>query len=103
MHENEYNLTYKAKVEDHILNKSKILHGVFQTSAAFDNNQGPDWAKKTHKERINGTLKNAGMKRNTLQTTGDTFIQGANRYDQLLTDFGEMPRLSILNNYKRIK
>ena len=43
------------------------------------------------------------MKRNALHNTGDLYMQGANRYDQLLTDFDEMPRLSILNNYKRIK
>ena len=52
---------------------------------------------------MHGTVKNAGMKRNTLQTTGDAFIQGGNRYESHLMDFDEMPRLSILNNYKRIK
>ena len=72
-------------------------------SKAFDNNQGPDWTKKTHSERISGAMKNAGMKRNTLMNTGDNFIQGGNRFDANLKDFDEMPRLSILNNYKRIK
>ena len=48
-------------------------------------------------------MKTAGFKRNTLQTTGDAFICGGNRYEQHLGDFDEMPRLSILNNYKRIK
>ena len=43
------------------------------------------------------------MKRNTLMNTGDSFIQGGNKYEQHLMDFDEMPRLSILNNYKRIK
>ena len=73
------------------------------TSKAFDNNQGPDWTKKTHSERMSGAMKNAGMKRNTLMNTGDNFIQGGNRFDANLKDFDEMPRLSILNNYKRIK
>ena len=43
-------------------------------SKAFDNNQGPDWTKKTHSERISGAMKNAGLKRNTLMNTGDNFI-----------------------------
>lgn len=43
------------------------------------------------------------MRRTTLQNTGDAFITGGNKYDSNLTDFNEMPRLSILNNYKRIK
>ena len=48
-------------------------------------------------------MKNANFKRNTLQNTGDKFISGGKRYDNHLGDFDEMPRLSILNNYKRIK
>ena len=56
MMENDYNLTRKAAVEDHIQNKGKFLHGEFVTTAAFDNNAGPDWTKKTHKERLTGTL-----------------------------------------------
>ena len=52
---------------------------------------------------MRGTIQNAGMKRNTLMNTGDSFIQGGNRFDTHLSDFDEMPRLSILNNYKRIK
>jgi len=48
-------------------------------------------------------MKNASLKRNTLQNTADKFITGGNRYDSHLGDFDEMPRLSILNNYKRIK
>ena len=103
MCENDYNLTHKAKIEDHIQNKSKILHGEFLCSKAFDNAHGPDWSKKTHAERMTGAMKNAGLKRNTLQNTGDNFIQGGNKYEQHLMDFDEMPRLSILNNYKRIK
>ena len=103
MHENDYNLTHKNKIEDHIQNKAKILHGEFRTSLAFDNNQGPDWTKKTHNERMQGTMKNANFKRNTLQNTADKFICGGNRYDSHLAEFDEMPRLSILNNYKRIK
>ena len=35
--------------------------------------------------------------------TGDQFITGGNRFEHNLADFDEMPRLSILNNYKRIK
>ena len=94
---------HKKKIEDHIQNKSKILHGEFRTSVAFDNNQGPDWTKKTHNERMQGTMKNANFKRNTLMNTADSFICGGNRYDSHLAEFDEMPRLSILNNYKRIK
>ena len=52
---------------------------------------------------MTGALKSAGLKRNTLMNTGDSFIQGGNKYEHHLQDFDEMPRLSILNNYKRIK
>ena len=91
------------KIEQKIEHKGKILHGEFMASATVDNSKGPDWSKKSHKERMTGTLKDAGLKRNTLANTGDKFINGGNRYDSHLADFGEMPRLSILNNYKRIK
>lgn len=103
MHETSYNAVREQNIEDHIACKSKILSGDFRCSKAFDNNAGIDWSKKTHGERQTGTIKNAGMKRNTLMTTGDAFICGGNRYESHLSDFDEMPRLSILNNYKRIK
>ena len=74
MCENEFNITHQAEIEDHINKKAKILHGEFMCSKAFDNNQGPDWTKKTHSERMTGAMKNAGMKRNTLMNTGDNFI-----------------------------
>ena len=48
-------------------------------------------------------MKNANFKRKTLQNTADKYICGGNRYDSHLQQFDEMPRLSILNNYKRIK
>ena len=35
--ENPYNLAHKAKIQDHIDTKSKILHGEFLCSKAFDN------------------------------------------------------------------
>lgn len=102
--ENNFNLEKKQEKEDRKENKAKILGGQFLCSKAFDNSTGPDWTKKTHKERFESVQKNGGIKRgNTLKTTGDAFITGGNRYDQHLTDFNEMPRLSILNNYKRIK
>ena len=103
LHETSYNAEREKKVEDHIDNKTKILHGEFLCSTAFDNATGPDWTKKTHNERVSGTMKHATLKRNTLQNTADAFICGGNRYEQHLSDFDEMPRLSILNNYKRIK
>lgn len=79
--ENDFNLTHKAEIEDHIDNKSKILHGEFLTSKAFDNAQGKDWNKKTHGERMTGAMKNAGLKRNTLMNTADNFISGGNKYE----------------------
>jgi hypothetical protein len=103
LHETSYNAEREKNIEDHINNKQKILHGEFLTSTAFDNANGPDWTKKTHNERMSGAMKTAGLKRNTLHNTGDAFICGGNRYEQHLGDFDEMPRLSILNNYKRIK
>ena len=103
MHQNNFNLTHEKKLEDQISQKAKILHGEFMCSSAFDNNNGPDWHKKSHKDRVAGIAKNAGMKRNTLMNTGDAFITGGNRYDNHLQDFDEMPKLSILNNYRRIK
>lgn len=51
MCENDFNLTHKAKIEEHVDKKSKILAGEFLCSKAFDNAQGPDWNKKTHGER----------------------------------------------------
>ena len=38
MHETSYNATRERAIEDHIDNKSKILHGEFLCSRAFDNN-----------------------------------------------------------------
>ena len=66
MHENDFNLTREKNIEDQINNKAKILNGEFMCSSAFDNNTGPDWSKKTHKDRMTGAMKNASMKRNTL-------------------------------------
>ena len=48
MHENSFDLSHKKEIEDRIDSKSRILHGEFRTSAAFDNSMGPDWTKKTH-------------------------------------------------------
>ena len=103
MHTNEYELARRANIEDHIMHKAKILHGEFLCSKACDNSLGPDWAKKTHAERQNSAVKKAGFKRNTLMTTADRFISGGNKFDTHLKDFDDLPRLSILNHYKRIK
>ena len=43
------------------------------------------------------------LKRNTLRSTADQFITGTNGYKTFLADVEELPRLSILDNYKRIK
>ena len=103
IHENHYEAARHKQIEDHVQHKANIIGGEFMCSKAFDNNMGPDWTKKTQKERTVGMMKNAGLKRNTLANTADVFIAGGNRYDTQLKDFDEMPRLSILNNYKRIK
>ena len=102
IYENDFNLELKKKIKDKIDHKAKVLGGQFMCSKAFDNASGPDWTKKTQKERMENVQKNV-KRGNTLKTTGDAFIKGGNRYDSHLTDFSEMPRLSILNNYKRIK
>lgn len=101
--ENDFNLTRQKKIKDQIEHKAKILHGDFMCSKAFDNAKGPDWTQKSHQDRLGGVMQDAGFKRNTLMNTGDKFITGGNRYEKQLTDFSETPRLSILNNYRRIK
>jgi len=104
MHETSYNAGREAANEEAVENKRKMIGNVaFSCSQAFDNSLAPDWSKKSHKDRNDDRDKNQSMKRNTLMNTGDRFITGASRFDNHLADFDEMPRLSILNNYKRIK
>ena len=103
MFETSYNATREKALEEQIEHKRRTIGGQFLCSKAFDNNIGPDWSQKTHKERMKTTLQSTDIKRSTLMTTGDAFISGGNKYETQLTDFDEMPRLSILNNYKRIK
>uniref|UniRef100_A0A7S3MMG0 Uncharacterized protein n=1 Tax=Favella ehrenbergii TaxID=182087 RepID=A0A7S3MMG0_9SPIT len=103
IHETSYNAERERRIEEHIEHKLNILGGEFRCSKAFDNSMGPDWAQKSHKERATNSVVNNSMKRKTLMNTGDAFITGGNRFENHLADFDEMPRLSILNNYKRIK
>jgi len=104
MHETSYNAVREANNEEAVEHKRKMIGNVaFSCSHAFDNSLAPDWTKETHKDRVDERDKNQSMKRKTLMNTGDMFITGASRFDHHLADFDEMPRLSILNNYKRIK
>lgn len=103
MHETSYNAEREQRIEEHIEHKRNIVGGEFRCSKAFDNSLGPDWSMKTSKERAQSNAANNQLKRKTLMNTGDQFITGGNRFEHNLADFDEMPRLSILNNYKRIK
>ena len=102
MHETSYNAEREQRIEEHIEHKRNILGGEFRCSKAFDNSLGPDWVQAKHKDRMSQDARNT-MKRKTLMNTGDAFITGGNKFEHNLQDFDEMPRLSILNNYKRIK
>ena len=40
MHENDYNLTRQAKIEDYLKTKQNMLHGEFKRANQFDNSLG---------------------------------------------------------------
>ena len=103
MHETYFEAERQQRNEEYIDHKRNFKGGDFRCTAAFDNSIGPDWTKKTAKERAQGSAVSQQLRRNTLMNTGDMFISGNSRFDHHLADFDEMPRLSILNNYKRIK
>ena len=102
MHENEYNLAWQAKIDDYVNHKKQFVGGEFKRSFNYDNATNVDWNKST-RERKTEMLRTDQLKRNTLRSTADTFMSGTNGYKTFLADVEELPRLSILDNYKRIK
>ena len=53
IHETSYNAAREAANEEAVENKRKMIGNVaFSCSAAFDNSLGPDWTKKSHKDRV---------------------------------------------------
>lgn len=102
MHENEYNLAWQAKIDDMVQSKKKYVGGEFKKSFHYDNATGVDWNKST-RERKAQSFHTDQLKRNTLRSTADNFMSGSNGYKTFLADVEELPRLSILDNYKRIK
>ena len=102
MHENEYNLAWQAKIDDYVNHKKKFVGGEFKKSFNYDNATNVDWNKST-RERKTEMMRTDQLKRNTLRSTADSFITGSNGYKTFLQDVEELPRLSILDNYKRIK
>ena len=102
MHENEYNLAWQAKIDDYVQCKKKFVGGEFKKTFHYDNATNVDW-NKSLKDRKQDFHRTDQLKRNTLRSTGDKFVRDANDFKTFLADVEELPRLSILDNYKRIK
>lgn len=82
--------------------KKKFVGGEFKKSFHYDNATVMDWNKATQARKAQ-FHRTDQLKRNTLRSTADNFMSGANGYKTFLADMEELPRLSILDNYKRIK
>eukprot|EP00352_Strombidinopsis_acuminata_P000382 CAMPEP_0176348228 /NCGR_PEP_ID=MMETSP0126-20121128/7694_1 /TAXON_ID=141414 ORGANISM="Strombidinopsis acuminatum, Strain SPMC142" /NCGR_SAMPLE_ID=MMETSP0126 /ASSEMBLY_ACC=CAM_ASM_000229 /LENGTH=167 /DNA_ID=CAMNT_0017696887 /DNA_START=531 /DNA_END=1034 /DNA_ORIENTATION=- len=78
--------------------KDKRLAGDFKNSFVYDNRPTNDWTKKGSDRRKPAST----MQRTTLRTTADSFITSKNNYKTFLDDQEELPRLSILDNYRQI-
>ena len=73
------------------MSKSKLFAGEFRTSTFYNN--------ATNSDKV-GISERAS--RATLRTTGDKFQTEINNYQLFLKDPEELPRLSILDNYRQI-
>ena len=78
--------------------KEKNIAGDFKKSFYYDNRPTNDWTKKGVERRKPGSQ----MNRATLRTTADSFMTSKNNYKTFLDDQEELPRLSILDNYRQI-
>ena len=103
MHENEYNLERQVKLEQFIETKSKMVGPNFNPSTNFDNKEGIDWNKKGHRNRKTELEKQRQFKGTTLRNTADRFVGSENKFNTFLNDIEQLPRLSILDNYRLIK
>ena len=75
-----------------------MIAGEFKRSYVYDNaGSKVDWNKKTQR----GFSETARV-RHSLHTTGDRFMGEVHDYKTFITDQEDMPRLSILDNYKQI-
>ena len=83
--------------------KQGMVAGDFKRANQFDNSLGNDWSVRDTKEMIVKKKQKDGYKRTTLRNTADSFIQGSNAYVSNLQKIDDLPRLSILENYKSIK
>jgi len=72
------------------------LAGNFKNSYQYDNRPTNDWTKKGADRR----KPQSTMMRTTLRTTADSFMTQKNNYKTFLNDQEELPRLSILDNYR---
>ena len=103
MHENDYNLSKQAKITDMVETKKNFLHGEFKKSNQFDNSLGNDWTIRDTKQMIKTKKGQSDFKRNTLRSTADQFMTNGVRYNSQMQNIDDLPRLSILENYKSIK
>lgn len=86
-----YQISGQTSLQETVKSKQNFLAGDFKRSYIFNNAVGSDKFGVSQRASIA-----------TLHTTGDKFQTEINDYKLFLDDPEELPRLSILDNYKQI-
>ena len=118
LHDDKYDLVKEKQFQEYEESKLKRLDGDFKRSYYYDNGVKVDEfgikikEKPKQKKKDNNEYQSANSTRSQsygsqvhqarLRNTGNTFENTVNGYGTFLNEKSELPRLSILDNYKQI-